>query len=224
MRLIGPEAGRVIHRISTEEMRPNGGVYTLDMVRRTVERYGFASFPDLSKPETDTSTVLFKFGQLISGNRKIAIQQFNVLQAGMVVDASTTEDGDLFLDDVLSWSQQQFNLRPMLESHKRQYVSTVIVEFDQALDQAVKAFSAIGKLYTTAINELYDTSLKSEIGRLTFSCDPLTVLPNIVATDFNIERRASTSFKRNRYFCQGPVPTAKLLDLLAQVERIFVET
>jgi hypothetical protein len=205
-------------------MRPDGGVYGPELVRRTVERYGFASFPDLSRPETDASTILFKHGQLISGNRKIAIHQFNTMQTGIVVDTHTTEEGDLFLDDVLSWAEQHFRLKPMLETNRRQYISTVIVEFDEPLDRTLKAFSEISNLYTTAINQQYGQSLKSEIGRLTFSCDPLTVLPNMVTTDFNIERRGSISFKRNRFYCQGPVPTLKLIDILAEVERIFGAT
>ena len=111
----------------------------------------------------------------------------------------------------------------MKEPPRRQYISTVIVEFDHAFDSIVEPFSAISKIYSDAINEQYGLDRKSQLARLTFNCDPLKLLPNSVNTDFAIERRVQAPYEKNRYFSQGPVPTSKLISLLERVETVLTK-
>jgi hypothetical protein len=222
MRVIGPDGARLIVPFSSEEVRPISGFDTAEFVRATGDRYNFVSRPDLIALKGDYSTLEFKTGALSKGNKRISVISLSVLINGIVVDALTTEDADMFFEDIFDWASGAFGLRRPQSDPQKYYLSNVVVEFDTALEKAISPFQKILAIVSAAIKE--HARVKSDAGllRLAFNCDPQEIPPGTVRTDFIIERRTNSPYKANRYFCAAPFPTRTLIAKLEEIERALI--
>ncbi len=218
MRVIGPEGGRLIVPFSPEEVRPDSGIDTAEFVRAAGDRYSFVTRPNLVDLKGDFSTLEFKTGAISKGSKKISIATLSVLLNGIVIDATTTEDAELFYEDILDWASGAFGLRRPRTEPKKFYISNVIVEFDAAFETAIPAFRKILAIVNSALREYARVKIDANLTRLSFSCDPQELPPNTIRPDFIIERRAGAPYDFNRYFCAGPLPTRTLIAKLEEIE------
>jgi|HubBroStandDraft_6_1064221.scaffolds.fasta_scaffold463350_2 hypothetical protein len=140
MRVIGSEVGRLIVPYSAEEVRPESGFDMAEFVRSAGERYGFVVRPNLAELKGDYSAIEFKTGAILKGDRKISITNLAVTNAGLAIDATTTEDAEIVYEDIFDWALGAFGLRKPQTETIRYYLSSVIVEFDTAFEAAIPAF------------------------------------------------------------------------------------
>jgi hypothetical protein len=218
MRVIGPDGARLIVPFAPEELRPPSGLDTAEFVRATGERYNFVTRPNLQELKGDYSTLEFKTGSLSKGNKRISIISLSVLLNGIVIDAITSEDAELFFEDIFDWASGAFHLGRPTEQ-KRFYISNIVVEFDRKFEETIPAFQKILGIVNPEIKKFARVSADVNLLRLAFNCDPQSIPPGTVRTDFIIERRAGSAYDQNRYFCAAPFPTQTLITKLEEIER-----
>lgn len=219
MRVIGPDGGRLIVPFSPEEVRPTSGFDTAEFVQATGDRYNFVARPNLIELKGDYNTLVYKTGALSRGNKKISVTSLSVLANGIVVDAMTTEDADMLFEDIFDWASGAFGLKRPQSDPKKFYLSNVVVEFDTAVENMIPAFQKVLAIIRPEIKSYARVKVDAELLRLTFNCDPLEMPPSTVRTDFIIERRNSTPYANNRFFCSAPFPTNTLIAKLEEIEQ-----
>jgi hypothetical protein len=163
MKFIGAEGGRVVIVYSAEEIRPDEGLYVPDVVRKIAERYEFVTVPNVGDLKGDFSAITFKTGCLHSGDQKIAIHDFTILQGAMSVDCVNTDHGEAFLKDALVWGAQALGLKPFQTPPKYFFISNIIVEFERGADTKIGSFSAFGNTLTNAMRKNYELDVPVQI-------------------------------------------------------------
>jgi hypothetical protein len=218
MRVIGPDGARLIVLYSAEEVRPMGGFDTAEFVRLASERYNFSIKPDLAGLKGNYTLLEFKTGSFSVHNKKISIIQLVVTNAGVVIDAISSEDADTFFDEIFRWTIDTFGLRRPSKEPTKRYLSNVVVEFEEGVEKLIPAFSLISDIATRRLQANTNLKLPSLFTRLVFSCDPSELPPNSIRSDLIIERRLDHSYGANRFFCSGPYPTPVLIETLQEIE------
>ena len=104
MRVIGPDGARLIVPFAPEEVRPQSGFDTAEFVRSAGDRYYFVTRPNLAELKGDYSNLEFKTGSLSKGNKRISVISLLVLINGIVIDAITSEDAEIFFEDIFDWA------------------------------------------------------------------------------------------------------------------------
>jgi hypothetical protein len=153
MRVVGPDGGRLIVLYSSEEVRPESGFDTAEFVRAAGDRYNFVARPDLVELKGDYSTLEFKTGSLSKGNKRISIISLSVLSNGIVIDAITTEDAEIFFEDMFDWASGAFGLRRPPSQLKKYYLSNVVVEFEAEFETAIHVFQKILAIFNSGLKE-----------------------------------------------------------------------
>ena len=218
MRVIGPDGARLIVPFAPEEVRPQSGFDTAEFVRAAGDRYNFVTRPNLAELKGDLSNLEFKTGSLSKGNKRISVISLLVLINGIVIDAITSEDAEIFFEDIFDWASGAFHLRRPTEQ-KRYYISNIVVEFDLKFEEVIPAFQKILGIINPEIKKFARVSVDADLVRLVFNCDPQSIPQGSVRTDFIIERRAGSTYDQNRYFCAAPLPTQTLITKLEEIER-----
>jgi hypothetical protein len=184
-----------------------------------VWKCNFVTRPNLIELRGDYNTLEFKTGALSKGNKKISVISLSVLVNGIVIDAVTSEDADMFFEEIFDWASGAFGLRRPQSEQKKYYLSNVVVEFDQAVEELIPAFQRILAIIGPEIKERARVTADAKLVRLVFNCDPQSIPPGSVRTDFIIERRTGSPYAQNRYFCAAPFPTRALITKLEEIER-----
>src|SRR4249920_4196859 len=96
-----------------------------------------------------------------------------------------------------------FGMRGPQRIFPRLYDSHFVVEFDAKIDGAFAIFESMKTLYERALKQTYDRDFSVEPTRCGIGFDPLgnPLAPQIIRTDFGIERREGRPFSENRYYC-----------------------
>lgn len=218
MKIISAEHGQILHRFIAEEVRPPSGLYIPDLIRVVAERYGFISLPRLEDAIKEGAK--FSTGRHLHGGRLIEIKTLGIFSDGILVVTLNTDDASIILDELLQWIDSIGFRRPTT-IFPRQFVSSVIVDFDRSIDRSFDMLKAFNRSFSEALYAAYGYSLDPSIRRIAFACDPLNLPPQAVA-EFTLERRAGVPFSQNRYFSAAPLPTKVHLDLLQSFEKLLI--
>jgi hypothetical protein len=216
MKLISTEHGQVLLKFIAEEVRPSSGLYLPDILRGIEERYAFVIPPNLQDVLKEGAK--FNQGRLIAEGRTIDIKTLGLFSDGVLVLTWNTDDATIVLEDMMSWATEHFGFRQPLTPEPRQFVSSVVVEFDGSLDSALEAFQELMHAFSITLRASYGWSVEIEASRIALACDPTKLPPSAIAA-LTIERRAGVPFSQNRYFSSAPLPTGAHLELLDGFER-----
>ena len=144
----------------------------LPAVSAIVERYRFTKAPDTSSLTTSPTKIVFEVGAFPGIEGFPVYVNLTVHDDGLVVETrSSTNDGDRFLEDLLSWMAKEYQLPVHAElGIRRIYVSELTISFESSI-------SVFGEKFKT-----FSDSLKSGIGQnqsspmnlvqLSFGTDP----------------------------------------------------
>jgi hypothetical protein len=219
MRLIGRAGGIVACRETPEEYIPDRPAPLQDLVNLVRATYQFANFPTFQPGMSPIGPFSFGAGRFVHGDSVFAINQLMMLPEGDIVATASTDDAELVLDHLMSLLDENLGFRLKQASAKRSYLSTVVVEFDNAFSIYIEK---IGKM-ERAINDLLSES-ERHLKMLSFGREDLAVGGDQIAlienADFTIDRRAGQPFLSNRFFCVAPMRTNDHLRALEQIEAI----
>jgi hypothetical protein len=220
MKLISLEAGRAVNLIVMEEVRPLHGISLRDFIEAIAERYQFSSVPDPKVAATSSQPTTFKNGEIELNGDKIIIDDLTIYSDGIGVETKHTDKAALVLEDGVAWFSRSFNLRAPMTPVKRAYSSTVIVEFDNPVEQSLKNWNAIQSLLKDAIKKREADDSGLSLTRIVFSTDPTIPREGYTST-FQLERRADVPYARNRYFCVAPLDTESHLAYLTALDALL---
>jgi hypothetical protein len=220
MRLISTEHGQVLQKFIIDEVRPPSGLYLPDILRGMAERYAFVTLPNLQDVLKEGAK--FSQGRFISGARTIEIKLLGLFSDGILAVAWNTEDATIVLEDMMSWAMDHFGFRQPVTSEPRQFVSSVVVEFESSLDNTLEAFQQLKNDFSTQLHASYGWLVEIESARVALACDP-TKLPPLRTAELIIERRAGQPFSQNRYFSSAPLSTGAHLGLLDKFEQLLTK-
>jgi hypothetical protein len=220
MRLVATETGRVLQLIVMDEVRPPSGVYMPDLYQRVAERYAFVGRP------TDIASAIangakFQHGRLVMPSKTIVISEIGIYNDGVIVDALNTDDAEYVMEDVLSWTTTTFGLKERRTIIPPRFTSLVTIEFEGSIEQSIDRLMTITQSMAASFNRAYGGSVEINLLRLAFNADPLSV-PNLLNTQFYIERRLQRPYSENRYQSGAPLRTEDHIGLLETIENALL--
>ena len=215
MKIISNEAGRARQMLVADEVHPIGGYYLTETIRLVAERYGFSQTPSFE--DAQKTGAVFKDGRLVSGTKKINIQEIGYLNDGIYAIAQDTTTADFILDDLLTWAEQAVGLRPSITKIPRQYDNAAVVEFESDIEKRLDIFNELISSYNEMLASLYNEAVSVSLYQIGFAFDSLEA-NLLVNTKFTIERRIGLPFSSNRYYCIAPLKTEMHIELLEKFE------
>jgi|GEM_PF-2977938 len=229
MEIIAYPQAREILLVRTEQILPPGGLYVPDLFAAIALRYEFQTAP---QGNTSIDQLLdgakFVTGKLELADRdeapfEVPIQELTVYNNGLVAIAHKSEDAQAFLNDLFSWGELMFGLRPPIPSESwknRLCASQIVVQFEQSVDDLLSKFQSITKLIEAQMRLLYPTiGSPLYLKNLTIDYDKATVPSNLdTLVGFFIERRVGVPFADNVIFSQAPLPTDQHSEYLTDLE------
>lgn len=225
MRIINYEMGRVIRIIPMEEIRPSGGIHPPTILRRIAERYAFANTPELKRSWEDSQQdgLVFQLGKMNDDIRTINIVEFKLYNDGLVATTTTTEDSDIFLNDLLRWVCVEFGYKERGQLGIRTlYLSSMIVEFESSPDEFLKRFAEISAVCGESIRSTYGIEIPVQMSKLMLTYDRTLATPAWqTLAHFNIERRIHYPYTENRFYCEAPLKSTDHIHLLQSLEAIL---
>jgi hypothetical protein len=217
MNLIATETGRVLQLIVMEEIRPLSGLYMPNFYQQLAERYAFVGRPQ-NYAEAITNGAKFQHGRLITPTKTMVIKEIGVFNDGIISDAENTDDAEYVAHDLMTWATATFALRPRKTIIPPIYSSVVTIEFDCAIESALRGLDSIMARASAALKQTYGWEYDIRLLRLGVNADPQAA-PPLRNTQFSIERRLGRPYGENRYQAIAPLRTEDHLALLAAVER-----
>jgi hypothetical protein len=223
MKVINSLQGIVALRYSHDDTMPERTVLIRDLLSFVGNAYKFSTRPQ--PPPTPVVDPVFSFqsGELILGDRKLAITSITLAVGGTVVAARDTDEADIILDDVVTKLDTELGYRIKDNVKRRDYQSNIVVQFDPSLEDQI---SALLRAEHVINQEIPRPNAPFKTKRLAFGFgDPLRPmmrpfsLDDIFNSDFVIERRAGEPYEDNRYLCAAPLRTAEHARVLEVVEQ-----
>jgi hypothetical protein len=169
-------------------------------------------------PESITATplkVVFESGAFTNPDGVPIAVNLTLHDDGLVAETrSSTDDADLFLEDLLSWTAEKYQLPEYTElGVKRIYSSEGFVKFQKPLDVFNEKFSAFADSIKLGLGPNQKEPM--ELAALIFGSDPTGNRQSLL----RIEREANTPFGENRYYSYAPLKTSEHLRLLELFEQ-----
>jgi hypothetical protein len=221
MKVIGPLQGIAAYREAQEEYQPENGSLPRDLIELVRITYEFQVFPQLQLGMPPPAPLDFAMGQFSANDTRFVINRLIMTGDGDIAFAVRTEQADLFLDDLMRLLDENLGYRLRTGKIAKSFVSNVVVEFDQGLEEYFGSLSNM----MTIINDARPGHPPFNIKRLAFGeadtspppTDPLVIIER---ADFVIERRVGRPFGENRYFCTAPMTTDDHIRTLERIEAI----
>lgn len=220
MKLVGYLQGYAAMREKIEEYIPITGVTQRDVIELVRARYQFQVFPQFASGMIPPQMLVFAGGKFPSDDVPFSIGQLAMKEDGDVVVTTTTEQANAVLEDLVKLLDENLDYRLSSSDKSISYLSNLVVEFDEGLENYIGKLSEMAKAINDALSRKLDFNIKRLAfgqGGVTETADPLIA---VEIADFLIERRSSTPYERNRYFCSAPLGTTEHVQLLERIEAV----
>lgn len=225
MKFVHSLQGATAIHVATDEVVPEGGMNSHDLIKIVGENYSFAVRPEIPPGMLPAIFLpyVFQAGSATIGDKKYPIYQLIILQQGDIVNAANTDFSDIILKDYTEHLDAALGYRFAQVKNKRiTHQSHVVVDFDVDIGTSLAALKKI--------EELLDGSLKTpgapfRLKRIAFGSGPVIpqgtpiTLQAFESIDFLIERRVGEIDIKNRYYSAAPLTTSEHLHLLGTIER-----
>src|SRR5712691_10152352 len=151
MKLLSIRSAKSIWLVPRDFLNPRGK-FLRPAIPAFVERYSFAKYSE-PKDAQDNQGTKFEFGSFTPNGGTPILLSMTVHTDGIVVETrSSTDDGDLFLDDALSWVSKEYGLPKVSDLPIRKiYASEVIVQAENTLHFLNERFSPFLKELSSVI-------------------------------------------------------------------------
>lgn len=220
MKLVGTERGQVALLFPWVDIRPPQGMTITQTVMLLTERYRFQFPPSLDRPwtEIEGQTLRFFEGFFETDQAIIPITSLFVYSDGLAVECSDTQHAEAVVADLVAWARESHGFRPFMRPPLKIYASAVVVQFERSLEKLFGKWAKIRDSFSKPIQEVYGIPHDVSLNRLSVKCDPLSLLHANLISEYVLERRVGERFSEEIYYCAGPLPTARLVDLLGALE------
>jgi len=221
MKMLSILKARAIRFVRLEDMNPHGK-YIYPLLAATAERYSFLKYtqPTELDPKDTTKPLVFTAGKFRKPSGEELQIEFHLYQDGLVADTrSSTDDSDMFIDDLLEWAIAEFGLVPSL-TVSRLYLSELWVHTDKLLALLNPKLQNLVNHINSMYNEYSGKPLVFDLAAIGIWNDR-TVAPNGFFSPFRFEKAELTRFEENRYYSIAPLRTSDHLKILNELEAIL---
>jgi hypothetical protein len=220
MRIIAYDNSRVTLLFPLEEVSPLGGASGPAIFDAITKNYSFVKSPDLSLPRAELEKTGYKFeiGTFSKEGNDINIGEFAIFSDGIVVSALTTDDAEVFIDDLVAYIKVDHKFRDFNTTPVRRFVSQIVVEFEKPLSSLIEAYDTISNAVSAKLETIYEAKIPLGLARIEFQFDKLSEQSSLLVPNFIIERRVGIPFNKERYYCSAPLRTRDHLEALTQIE------
>jgi hypothetical protein len=211
--------GIVLARVVQMIKSPTGTVgYLPDVAGQIKAKYEFLVGPtnDELVPKDPAKGAEFRHGRIIHEGQSVVIDKVTVFNDGIVVDStSSTNDADLFLDDLVVWAKTA--IPKASASGPRYYLSQIEFHSDLALVTYAPTFEPICEKITATLTTYGIKAPRFEVTNIGLYYDMLGKI-NPQPGAFYIDRRQNVAFAENVWFSQAPLKTPDHIALLKELE------
>jgi len=197
------------------DFNPKGKNLVIPMLSLLEELYKFQSMPSPKDVFDENVESVFKAGEFTNSEGDTLTVTLKFFLWGIVADtASSTQNSDAFLSDLLNRVSEIFNLVPYEQViRKRTYLSQLSVSTDRSLELINPKLREISQYLTD--NVAGYNNVPFETGGISFWPDQ--ILP-VHPSPFSLEREVAMPFSEKRYISNSALQTDKHLELLNKLE------
>ncbi len=217
MKVLSIHTARSIWLFPTSYLNPNGKPI-IPAVEGIIDRYSFLEHPPIAEvlgPEKKSLELMI--GTFATQNDMPIEVRLTIHDDGLVAETrSSTNDSDLFLDDVLTFLSDNFGLAPYSELPiNKKYVSEIYF----TLNQTPEFFS---KLTDSFIEKSSSYINCDKVGKFGFMGIHLATDPELSRNPsfIRVEREINVPFHANRFFSAGSIRTREHINLLEGLETV----
>lgn len=215
MNVLATNMARSIWLVRTIYLNPKG-MAIVPVLSAIFERYSFAKATPLEKVlGPDNESLKFEKGTFLNKDDLPIEISLSVHDDGLVADTtSSTEDSDLFLEDILSWLSDEFKYASHTElSIKKIYLSEIYF----SLNKVPNLFSRLSESFAKKASSHIENENLGEFGFLGISLgtDPSKSKNSLTV---RVEREVNAPFSENRFFSSAPIQTSEHIKLLEGLE------
>ena len=217
MKVLAVRLARSIWLMPSYFLNPKG-VYLRPANDAVKARYDFLKTPfDGPMPPPNNEGVKFENGAFKGKNGVVEITSLTMHNDGIVIDTrSSTDDADLFMEDLINWTHKEFGLPALSElPAKRIYASELNVVFKRAPEIINPKLAPFLENLDAEIGDGHKGKLS--VLSLQFSTDQtLSKSPGI----FRLDREINVPFDENRFYSFSPTKTDFHIKLLEKLEKL----
>ncbi len=216
MNILNVNLARSVWLVRTSFLNPDGRS-VVPLLGAIMDRYSFVNatpFDQVLKKNSGES-LKYEYGTFINSQQIPLEISLTIHNDGLVVDTtSSTENADMFLEDILTWLHEEHGLvHPDELPFKKLHISEVYFHLNKPttfLDEKLNEF--IKKASNSIKNEKLG---KFEFTGFAISTDPDNS-QNVLSV--RVEREVNTSFAENRFFSSAQLTSKQHLALLELLE------
>jgi len=152
MKFIISTTGTAAIRVSGDDVIPQKGVLSRDLIEFITKEYQFAVFPNIPPGIAPfmVTTHVYQSGVYVDDGverfDRIPIIQFCVVPNGDLVSAGSTDVAEKILDNLTNRLDENLGYRFSSATARKIYHSVVVVQFEPGLEERIKAISAIDNI------------------------------------------------------------------------------
>lgn len=217
MKILSVRVARSVWLFPTDYINPNGSS-VIPVIEGVIDRYSFLVHPSLAEVfNSENMSLELKAGTFIRQDNIPVHVSLSVYRDGMVADTqSSTMDSDLFLEDVLTFLSDSFDMAPYSELPiNRTYLSEIHFTLDQTPDLFSDLTDSFIKKSSSYINS-------DKLGKFQFMGFWLATDPGLSnnPSSIRVERVIDVPFNENRYLSSGQIKTSEHIELLEGLETV----
>ena len=223
MKIIAYDPARVTLLVPLEEFAPLAGIDVRLLFEQLSARYNFSKAPDLKSSREDNAKngMRFESGQFKFKGESVSVFDVTAFPDGVVVNSSTTDHAEAFLDDAIKWLRNEMGFRKFSSEPRRIFVSQLVIEFDGALALLMPAYENISNSISRQLAAIFQKPAPMGLARIDFEMDR-TIASSTQYPLFTIQRRPGVPFERERYYSGAPMRTQQHIDVLEALEKNLV--
>ena len=215
MKLLSIHTARSIWLLPINYFNPSGR-QIIPAVEEIIDRYSFLKTTPLAEVfGSEKKGLELKIGTFIKKDDVPIEVSLAIHNDGLVAETrSSTEDSDLFLEDVLTFLSEHFDLAPHSELPiNKKYLSEIYF----TLNKMPEFFS---KLTSSFINKSSGYINRDKVGNFGFMGIHLATDPDLSGNPLliRVEREVNVPFNENRFFSTAPIKTSEHIELLEGLE------
>lgn len=212
-------------RALPEDYMPRKPPSVQDVHAAITARYQFVASPP---PAAALGGIItFQGGKYPHPGEEFGIAALILAIDGDAALTTTTHELDLVLEDVGTFLDQQFGFRIKISRKPASYVSVIVVEFDDGLQNIIRPLATMETIINRFRSGQTDAFQLKRIGFGTAAqlqevalqmAQQVQSLDAFERIEFAIERRLKYPLSANRYYCVAPMSTRDHIQCLEDIE------
>lgn len=202
---------------------PLHGGDTFTFIQAVASRYQFIKYPtpaDVVSPELRQTGLHFARGVIHRVDSIVNISEVAIFTDGIVITSQTTDDGEVFWQDLYNFLTTEHSFRPLARKPRIRFISQIVVDFQRELSAVITGYERIIAYIQLALEEEYNVMLKLGLSKIEFDTDQAEKA-TLQVSKFIIERRVNMPFDQERYYCSAPLRTKEHVNLLEKIEGVL---